>query len=372
MTSVPVRAVLIGTGGIARAHVTAVRGLSSRITLTGAMDIDATQVQAFCGEHEIAHAYTDVDTLLAQERPDVALIATPPGTHADLCIKSMDAGAWVLCEKPLCASLAEMDRIEAAEARTGKYTSSVFQWRFGSGGQHLKRLIEANALGRPLVCNSLVTWYRAPAYYAVPWRGKWATELGGTSMGHGIHAMDFVLWLLGEWTEVRGLVATLDRDIEVEDTSMVIVRFANGAVANMSNSTLCPRESSYVRFDFQQATVELTHLYRYRNDAWRYSAAPGVDAETLAAWAAIPDDVESGHGAQLAAFLDSMAAGERPPVSGPDVRRTIEFLASLYKSGMTDAPVARGSLTPDDPFYHRMCGPCDGAWQRAPRVAGLP
>ena len=366
MTSAPVRAVLIGTGNIARAHVVAARALPSRITLTAAMDIDAARVEAFCQEHEIAQAYTDVGAMLAEQQPDVALIATPPGTHADLCVQAMDAGAWVLCEKPLCASLAEMDRIEAAEVRTGKYTSSVFQWRFGSGGQHLKRLIEANTMGRPLVCNSLITWYRDEAYYAVPWRGKWETELGGTSMGHGIHAMDFVLWLLGEWTEVRGLVATLDRDIEVEDTSMAIVQFESGAVANMSNSTLCPRERSYVRFDFERATVELTHLYRYRNDAWQYSAAPGIDAETLAEWAAIPEDVESGHAAQLAAFLDSFAAGERPPVSGPDVRRTIEFLASLYKAGMTGEPVARGSITPDDPFYQRMCGPCDGAWQHRP------
>ncbi len=365
MTVSPVRAVLIGTGVIARAHVTAVRALAPRIVLTGALDIDAARVEAFCAEHDIPHAYTDVDALLAAEQPQVALIATPPGTHADLCIRSMEAGAWVLCEKPLCASLAEMDRIEAAEQRTGKFTSSVFQWRFGSGGQHLKRLIAENAMGRPLVCNSLITWYRAPAYYAVPWRGKWATELGGTSMGHGIHAMDFVLWLLGEWTEVRAMVATLDRDIEVEDTSMAIVRFANGAVANMSNSTLCPRESSYVRFDFEKATVELTHLYRYRNDAWRYSGAPDVDAATLAQWATLPPDHESSHDAQLSMFLDSLAAGERPAVSGPDVRRTIEFLASLYKAGMTGAPVRRGSITPDDPYYHRMCGPCDGAWQHA-------
>jgi predicted dehydrogenase len=184
-------------------------------------------------------------------------------------------------------------------------------------------------------------------------------------MGHGIHAMDFVLWLFGEWTEVRALVATLDRDIEVEDTSLAIVRFASGAVANMSNSTLCPRESSYVRFDFQQATVELTHLYRYHNDAWRYTAAPRVDEATLAEWATLPPDQESSHGAQLALFLDSLAAGERPAVSGSDVRRTIEFLASLYKAGMTGQPVRRGSITPDDPFYYRMCGPCDGAWQHA-------
>ena len=81
----------------------------------------------------------------------------------------------MLCEKPLCVSLAEMDRIEAAEQRTGNFCSSVFQYRFGSAGQHLKALIEAGALGKPLVAASLTTWWRSDAYYAVPWRGKWAS-----------------------------------------------------------------------------------------------------------------------------------------------------------------------------------------------------
>jgi predicted dehydrogenase len=359
------KAALIGTGGIARAHAEAVRALGDQIKLMGAMDVHQARVTEFCDGQGIPHAYTDVARMLTVEEPDVVLIATPPGTHAELCIQSMEAGAWVLCEKPLCASLAEMDAIEEAERRTGQYTSSVFQWRFGSGGQHLKRLIQQGVLGRPLVCNCLVTWYRAPAYYAVPWRGKWATELGGTSMGHGIHAMDFVLWLLGEWQEVRATIGTLDRAIEVEDVSMASVRFANGALANMTNSAVSPREASYVRFDFQLATVELTHLYSYRNADWRYTGLPdGSNATEIATRAAIGEDVPSSHTAQLRAFLASKAAGERPAVSGPDVRGTLEFLASLYKSGMTGQPVRRGSITPDDPFYHRMCGPGDQSWQR--------
>jgi predicted dehydrogenase len=369
MPSEPIRAVLIGTGGIARSHVNALRAAGERVTLTAAMDIDAERVSAFCETQEIPRVYTDVDEMLRTEQPRLVHIATPPGTHAALCIRSMEAGAWVLCEKPLCASLAEMDQIEAVEQRTGNYTSSVFQWRFGSGGQHLYRLIRAGTLGKPLVCNSLITWYRTPEYYAVPWRGKWETELGGTSMGHGIHAMDFVLWLLGEWQEVRAMIGTLDRDIEVEDVSMASVRFANGAMANLTNAVLCPREVSYLRFDFQKATVELTHLYSYRNEHWRYSTHSGLPyADEVTEWAAIPEDYPSSHVAQLAAFLDALDQGVRPPVSGPDVRGTIEFLASLYKSGMDGKPVSRGSIGPDDPFYHRMCGPCDQAWQHPASV----
>ena len=363
----PIRAVIIGTGGIAKSHVNALH--QAEVELVAAADIDANRVESFTTEHGIPYSFTNVDKMLETVRPRLVTIATPPGTHADLCIKSMEAGAWVLCEKPLCASLAEFDRIEEAERRTGNYTSSVFQWRFGSGGRHLKWLIGEEAMGKPLVCNSLITWYRAPAYYAVPWRGKWATELGGTTMGHGIHAMDFVLWLLGEWQEVRAMIGTLDREIEVEDVSMASVRFANGAMANMTNSALSPRESSYLRFDFQRATVELTHLYSYRNADWRYSGLPGGgNAEEVAQWAQLPEDVPSSHVGQLAAFLESMERGERPEVSGADVRGTIEFLSSFFKSGMTGQAVRRGSLTPNDPWYHRMEGPGDNAWQRGELV----
>ena len=350
------RAVIIGTGGIAQSHVKALRQASADVDLVAGMDIDADRASAFCETHEIGRAYSDLDQLLAREQPQLVHIATPPGTHCDLIIAALEAGAWVLCEKPLCASLAEMDRIEAAEARTGNYCSSVFQWRFGSGGQHLKGLIDSGALGKPLVCVNLTTWFRTHEYYAVPWRGKWATELGGCTMGHGIHSMDFMLHQLGEWAEVRAMMGTLDRNIEVEDVSMATVRFANGAMASITNSVLSPREVSYLRFDFQQATVELTHLYSYNNGDWRYTAAPGVAPEQLAAWQQLPPNVPSSHEAQLQAMLASHARNERPPVSGPDVRPTIEFLASLYKSAITGQPVARGSITPADPFYHAMNG----------------
>lgn len=153
------------------------------------------------------------------------------------------------------------------------------------------------------------------------------------------------------------MMGTLDRNIEVEDVSMANVRFANGALASITNSVLSPREVSYLRFDFQKATVELTHLYSYKNADWSYSIPKGAPyAEELAQWQQLPPDRPSSHAAQLAALLDSRTRNERPLVSGPGVRGTIEFLASLYKSAITGQPVPRGSITPDDPFYYAMNG----------------
>ena len=91
------KAALIGTGGIARAHAEAVRALGDQIKLMGAMDVHQARVTEFCDGQGIPHAYTDVARMLTVEEPDVVLIATPPGTHAELCIQSMEAGAWVLC-----------------------------------------------------------------------------------------------------------------------------------------------------------------------------------------------------------------------------------------------------------------------------------
>jgi predicted dehydrogenase len=185
-------------------------------------------------------------------------------------------------------------------------------------------------------------------------------------MGHGIHAMDFFLWLYGDWAEVRAMMGTLDRDIEVEDVSMALVRFKNGAMGSIVNSVLSPREESYLRLDFQKVTVELTHLYRYTNENWRYTTASKADYEDqVARWVTIPEDKLSWHGEQLTSLLDCMARNERPTTSGLGARTTIEFIASLYKSAMSGEPVMRDSIGPDDPYYYRMCGPCPQEKQAA-------
>ncbi len=274
----------------------------------------------------------------------------------------MEAGAWVYCEKPLCASLAEFDTISQAEARTGRYVSTVFQWRFGSAAKHVKRLIETQALGKPLVAVCHTLWYRTQTYYNVGWRGKWQTEIGGPTMTLGIHLMDLMLWLLDDWREVHAMADTLDHTIEVEDISIAMVRFGSGTLATIVNSALSPRQESYLRLDFQQATVECRALYRYDNENWSFSLPPNAaDSAALDQWNALTlaDDLPGEHHVQLGELLDSMERNERPPVSGAEARRILEFAASLYKSANTGKPVRRGEITPDDPYYAAMNGTLD-------------
>jgi len=353
------RAVLIGTGSVADSHARAIEETRGRVKLVAAVDLDAKRVNAFCTRHKVAGAHTDWQIALRENRPDIVLVAAPPAVHADMSIAAMEGGAWVLCEKPLCASLAELDRIAQAEQRTGRYTACVFQQRFASSTAHLRRLAAEGLLGRSLVAVCHTLWYRDSNYYAVPWRGKWAIELGGPTMGLGIHAMDHLLHLLGDWAGVRAQAATLDRAVEVEDVSMALVRFANGALASVVNSALSPRQETNIRLDFQRATVELTHLYGYTRDNWKLTLAPTAAEEgntLVQAWQHFPPDTGSTHAAQLADFVADMDANRRPLTSGADARRTLELLTALYKSAFTGQVVARGSIKPGDPFYAALHG----------------
>ena len=176
-------------------------------------------------------------------------------------------------------------------------------------------------------------------------------------MGLGIHAMDHLLHLLGNWREVRAVAATLDRAIQVEDVSAAIITFANRVVATVTNSALSPRQETYLRIDYQKATVELTHLYSYNKDHWRFTPAPGAENEALLpAWQAAPPDIGSTHEAQFATLVANLDAGTRPLTSGPEARRTLELLTAIYKSAFTGEIVRAGSILPGDPYYAAVSG----------------
>ncbi|RRO20406.1 gfo/Idh/MocA family oxidoreductase [Saccharopolyspora rhizosphaerae] len=359
--SATLRAAVIGTGAIAQhRHLPALRA-QPRVEVVAAVDVDPDRLAAFQAAHRVERGYRSVPEMLAAEQPDLVHVCTPPFAHVEPVVQALRAGAWVLVEKPACLSLAEHDRITEAERDGGPYASVVCQHRFGSAGRHAAQLLAEGHLGRPLVADCRTTWYRDHSYYEVPWRGRWHTEGGGPTMGHGIHQMDLLLALLGDWAEIQAMAARLDRDVDTEDVSMAIVRFAGGALASIVNSVLSPREESYLRIDCTDATLELTHLYGYGNADWRYTAAPHVsDPARIRSWSTPPGQVRSSHAAQLDLLLEAVDAGTRPPASGETARQTLELITGLYRSAFTGTTVRREQLTPDDPFYHHLHGGTPG------------
>ncbi|GAA2113628.1 Gfo/Idh/MocA family oxidoreductase [Streptomyces synnematoformans] len=350
------RVALIGAGGIAHAHARALAELAERARLVAVAETDPARAAAFSQRFAVPRTYTDAASLFAGEELDLVHVCTPPQTHVPLAVMAMRAGVPALVEKPTALSLAEMDQLAAVHAETGTAVLTVFQHRYGPAAVRLRRLARSGALGRPLaaVCETL--WYRSDDYFDTPWRGRWEFEGGGPTMGHGIHQFDLLLSVLGPWSQVSAIAGRLARPTDTEDVSMAVARFDNGAMATVVNSVVSPRETSRLRFDFEHATVEVEHLYGYREKHWRFTPAPGH--EPLAdLWKADGGaDVESGHLLQIQAVLDAFGSGAEPGVSLDDARRTMEFAAATYASAFRGRPVTAGELTGDDPFTSSMHG----------------
>jgi predicted dehydrogenase len=371
---VTVRIAILGTGNIARIHAEALREAGDDAELVAAADVDAARLAEFGRRHGVGATFGDLPRMLGEAKPDLVHICTPPWVHHEQALACLRAGASVLVEKPPTLSLREFDSLTEVTSPRGPWLATVFQHRFGVGHRRLRSMAADGVLGRPLVAVCNTTWFREQAYFDVPWRGRWDTEGGGPTMGHGIHQMDMFLDVLGDWASVTAMVRTQARRTQTEDVSLAMAEFTSGAVATVVNSLVSPREESYLRFDFERATVELTHLYGYGPQSWRFTPAPRQPDAVLAAWnrpaphvsVRSPDaDPErsggdrgrSGHAAQFAEVLACLRAGRRPPVSPDGARRTLSLVAGIYASALRGGrTVTPADVAPGTPFYDRMSG----------------
>lgn len=365
----PVRAAIIGTGAVAHLHAQAI-ALDPLAEVVACSDPDAVRLDDFADRYAVLGRYQTLIDLLASEAVDVVHLCTPPGVHREQTLEAAAAGVHVVCEKPPALSLAELDDMQEACDTAGVALATVFQQRTGSGAAHVRDLLRSGALGRPLLAQCETLWYRGADYYAVDWRGRWDTEGGGPTMGHGIHQFDLLLATLGPWTEVTALAGRQARDTDTEDVSMALVRFENGALASIVNSVVSPRQTSQLRFDLERATVDLEHLYGYTDASWSLTPAPGHE-ELASLWVSDPDSATSSHSSQLAAIVDALDGGQAPPVTATDARLTVELVAALYASAFTGQPVRRGDLGPDHPFATSMEG-TGAPWAGQPAAAGAP
>lgn len=340
------RVALVGTGSVANTHALAVAA-HPRATLVAVTDHTRAAAEAFADRYGVPAVHDDLDGLLSAEHPDVVLICTPPGAHRGQTVAAFAAGAHVVVEKPPASSLDELDEMRAAALAAGRQLAVVFQQRTGTAAAHVRGLLRDGALGRPLIATCETLWYRGADYFAVPWRGRWKTEGGGTTLGHGIHQLDLLAHLLGDWASVQGRLWRLDRETETEDASTATVTFAGGVVAQITTSAVSPREVSAIRIDTQKATVTVEHLYGHGHENWSITPAPGFEHEA-AAWA-LPDVEErSDHGPLLRDVFDALLDGRPLPETAAEPARSFEIVAAIYASAAADGAV----ITPADLATH--------------------
>jgi predicted dehydrogenase len=323
-------------GGVGRAHMEALNTMPELFRLQSVCDIDAARAREIADAFHISRVTTAIDELYGMEDVDVIDLCTPSHLHFQQTLEVLAAGKHVVCEKPLAGSLRQVDEIMAAEARSGKRVMPIFQYRFGHGLQKLKWLRDQGLTGRAYLTTSETAWRRRPAYYAVPWRGKWRTELGGALVTLSIHAHDVVCYILGPAKSVAAHTATLVNPIETEDTASVSLQMADGSLASLSVTTGSAREISRHRFCFSNLTAE-SNLQPYANtgDDWTFTGdTPEVDEGITAAlgrFEPLPEGIEG----QFYRYYQALQSGQEFPVTLADARASLELITAIYYSART-------------------------------------
>ena len=227
---------IIGCGVISKWHAFAIKDIEGA-ELIGAYDRNTMSVTDFCMKNG-CRVFATTQELLACKDIDVVCICTPSGTHASLVVEAANAGKHIIVEKPMAITRQQLkDVVEAVEKNNVQLTA-ISQRRFSEAVQKTKKAIEDGELGRLLMGDIYMKFYRSPEYYAsAGWRGTWEMDGGGALMNQGIHGIDILQYLMGPVKTVSAVCKTLDRDIEVEDAAVAIVEYENGAIGVIEGTT---------------------------------------------------------------------------------------------------------------------------------------
>jgi predicted dehydrogenase len=338
--------------GIGRMHILdGYAPHADKFRVAAICDLDEGRLAKVGDEFGVPLRTRSFEQLLAMPEIDVIDICTPPGLHFAQVQAALAAGKQVVCEKPLVGSLAEVDRLAAIEAKSAGRLMPVFQYRYGNGVQKAKRIVEAGLAGKPYLATVETAWKRGADYYAVPWRGRWETELGGVLLTHAIHAHDMMTYLMGPIASVFARTATRVNAIEVEDCAVASLELASGALASLAATLGSQREITRLRFCFEHVTFESSlGPYAPGDDPWTIlPASPEAEqriAGALEGWAFVPSRFTG-----LMPRYHAALAGEAPlPVTIADARQALELITALFHSAGTGQPVTL-PIGPDHPRY---------------------
>lgn len=225
---------IVGCGVIAPTHADSISRIDGA-KLEAVYDVVPEKASALADKQGCRAASTLEDLIAAC---DVVNVCVPSGLHAEIGRQVAKAGKHLIVEKPIDVSLAAAQSLVEEAEKAGIVFSVISQHRFAKDIQRLKAAMDAHELGRPIIGDVSIKWYRTQAYYdSGDWRGTWALDGGGCLMNQGVHYVDMLQWVMGGVESVQAQVRTATHQIEVEDIATALVTFKNGAIGTVRGST---------------------------------------------------------------------------------------------------------------------------------------
>ncbi len=323
---------LIGGGNITETHARAASTVPG-VEIAAIYGTNTERVSRLARDHD-SKPFFDFDQFLDHRPMDLVAIGSPSALHATQGIAAARRGLHVLTEKPLDISTERADVLISEAEKAGVKLGVFFQDRCKPDLLRVKEAIGAGALGQPILADARVKWYRPSDYYAKSrWRGTQALDGGGALINQAVHTVDLLLWLFGDVVSVQATSKAALHAIEVEDTLVALLQFANGALGVLQATTSVypgyPRRleltGSQGTLIIEQDRLLAAHL-RNPTEDW----LPGGEADlNPSADSPVVSDAR-GHQAVLEDFLSAIQSNTRPRCDGGEGRRSLALVEAIY------------------------------------------
>ncbi|MBS1812504.1 MAG: Gfo/Idh/MocA family oxidoreductase [Acidobacteria bacterium] len=324
---------IVGGGMIGKVHAEAINSIPTAnvVAVYGRNESRATELAEKYG----ASAYTDYAAFLAHPGLDVVNICSPSGLHLDHGQAAAAAGKHVLVEKPIEINLERADALIAACEQANVKLGVIFQSRFLPAVQKIKAAMDTGKLGKLILGDAYVKWYRAPEYYAEgSWHGKLALDGGGALINQAIHTVDLLRWMMGPVTAAQAMKKALRYPhIEAEDTLVGNVQFQNGALgAIVATTSVKPGFKRRLEISGERGTIVLDgdEITVWEIDG---EASAAESAEQLTDGSSNPAAISTeGHRRQIEDMVHAVRENREPIVNGHEGRKSLEVVCALYQA----------------------------------------
>jgi len=336
-----IRFALVGCGRIAKNHFEAMKTHAERCEIVGVCDIDpAALAQAV--EATGAVPYTNLTDMLARCDADAFILTTPSGLHPDQTVQIAEAGFHVITEKPMATRWEDGKRMVAACDAAGVRLFVVKQNRRNVTLQMLKNAVEKKRFGKIYMVNVNVFWTRPQEYYdSAKWRGTWEFD-GGAFMNQASHYVDLLDWIVGPIESLHAYTATLARDIEVEDTGVISMRWRNGALGSMNVTMLTyPKNlEGSITILGEKGSVRIGGVAVNEIQEWKFAEPDAADADVAAASYQTTSVYGFGHPLYYDNVIKVLRGEAEPETDGREGLKSLEVLIATYLSARDGKRVA--------------------------------
>lgn len=334
-----IRIAVIGCGRIAQNHFAAIERHAENLELAAICDTDPAVAKL--GETRGVAAYEDLADALKGERLDIVALCTPSGLHSEQTIVAAQHGVHVMTEKPMATRWKDgLAMVKACDA-AGVRLFVVKQNRQNATLQLVKRAIDERRFGRIHMVHLNVFWSRPQSYYdQAKWRGTWEFD-GGAFMNQASHYVDLLDWLIGPVEKVHAMMSTT-RDIEVEDTGVLSVRWRNGALGSMSVTMLTyPRNfEGSITILGEKGTVRVGGVAVNEIQTWEFAESRDYDQNIREASYQTTSVYGFGHPLYYKNVIDALRGDAEPETDGREGLRSLEVLSAAYLSARDGKTIA--------------------------------